>query len=116
MPALADNGYLDWIIFQGAITSELFLMLVEDRVLPHCSEYPGPRSVIILDNASIYKSSKLCEMCEERGVLLKFLLPYSPDFDPIERTFKDLKAWIKKNFMLASEFDDFSEFLELAVE
>ena len=48
--------------------------------------------MLVLDNASIYKSAKLCYMCEERGVLLKFLLPYSPDFNPIKNTFKDLKA------------------------
>jgi len=48
--------------------------------------------VLILDNASISKSPKLQSMCEERGVLLKFLPPYSPDFNPIENTFKDLKA------------------------
>jgi transposase len=48
--------------------------------------------VLILDNASIYKSAELRLMCEERGVLLKFLLLYSLDFNLIENTFKDLKA------------------------
>jgi transposase len=54
-------------------------------------------------------------MCEERGVLLKFLPPYSPDFNPIEATFKDLKAWIKRNYRLAADFEDFGNFLEFAV-
>jgi len=48
--------------------------------------------VLILDNASMYKSAKLRSMCKERGVLLKFLPPYSLNFNPIENTFKDLKA------------------------
>jgi transposase len=30
-------------------------------------------------------------MCKEKGVLLKFLPLYSPNFNPIEATFKDLK-------------------------
>jgi transposase len=113
--ALTQEGYLDWIIFQGSITTELFLEFVQERVLPHCSTYLGPRSVLILDNASIHKSAELRLMCEERGVLLKFLPPYSPDFNPIENTFKDLKAWIKRNYRLAADFKDFGDFLEFAV-
>ena len=115
MPALTHAGYLDWIIFQGSITSELFLEFVRERVLPHCSAYLGPHSVLILDNASIHKSAQLRHMCEERGVLLKFLPPYSPDFNPIKATFKDLKAWIKRNYRLAADFEDFGNFLEFAV-
>jgi len=48
--------------------------------------------VLILDNASIYKSAKLRSIYKERGVLLKFLPLYSLDFNPIKNTFKDLKA------------------------
>jgi transposase len=48
--------------------------------------------VLILDNASIYKSVKLRCMCKERRVLLKFLPLYSLDFNLIEATFKDLKV------------------------
>jgi transposase len=54
-------------------------------------------------------------MYKERGVLLKFLLLYSLDFNPIEATFKDLKAWIKRNYRLAADFEDFSNFLEFAI-
>jgi transposase len=34
-------------------------------------------------------------MCEEAGVRLEKLLPYSPDFNPIEESFAELKRWIK---------------------
>jgi transposase len=54
-------------------------------------------------------------MYKEKGVLLKFLPLYSLDFNPIEATFKDLKAWIKRNYKLAADFKDFGNFLEFAV-
>ena len=44
--------------------------------------------MLILDNASIYKSAKLRFIYKERGVLLKFLLLYSLDFNLIENTLK----------------------------
>ena len=66
----------------------MFLEFVEEKVLPYCSIYLGPRLVLILDNASIYKSAKLRSICKERGVLLKFLLLYSLDFNLIENTLK----------------------------
>ena len=115
LPALSIDGYLDYIIFQGAITADLFIEFVEERVLPHCTPYPGPRSILILDNASIHKNPHLQQLCNDAGVLLKFLPPYSPDYNPIEATFKDLKAWIKKNHSLTEDFENFEDFLHFSV-
>jgi transposase len=84
-------------------------------VLPYCTLYPRPRSILILDNALIYKSARLRDLYEEHGVLLIFLPPYSPDYNPIEATFKDLKAWIKRNYRLAETFKSFKAFLHFAV-
>jgi transposase len=71
--------------------------------------------VIVLDNASIHKSVRLCRMCKERGILLKLLPLYLLDFNPIKNTFKDLKTWIRRNSKLAADFEYFGNFLEFAV-
>ena len=55
-------------------------------------------------------------MCNAAGVILAFLLPYSPDLNPIEEFFSELKAWIKKNYSLAIAYTDFGGFLDLAVQ
>lgn len=49
-------------------------------------------------------------------MLLKFLPPYSPDYNPIESTFKDLKHWIRSNYLLVEQFNKFDEFLEHAIQ
>jgi transposase len=78
--------------------------------------FPGPRSVLILDNASCHRSQELKDMCEEAGVILDFLPPYSPDFNPIEESFSALKAWVRRNRELVDSFDDFGDYLTLGVE
>ena len=103
-PALTGDGYLDWVIFQGGINKEIFLTFVCEKVLPYCNPWPGPCSIIILDNASIHRDQELQDMCNAAGVKLHFLLPYSPDFNPIELTFKDLKALIKWYCQLMGDF------------
>lgn len=56
-------------------------------------------------------------MIEKAGVILLYLSPYSPDFNPIETSFSALKAWMRRNKELASEFDGYFEgFLHLTVQ
>ncbi|KAF1940149.1 hypothetical protein EJ02DRAFT_350670, partial [Clathrospora elynae] len=40
------------------------------------------------------------------------LPPYSPDFNPIEQTFRMLKSWLRRNYWLMESFDNLSSFLE----
>ena len=50
---------------------------------------------------------------KDKGILLKFLPPYLPDYNPIELTFSMLKAWIRRHFRrLQPQFKgDFGGFL-----
>jgi len=116
LPAYTISGYLDGtIIMQGSITTEIFNEWIETVVLPHCLPWPGPRSVIIMDNVSIHKNEQLLEVCDAAGVHVEFLPPYSPDFNPIEESFGVLKSWIKRNTILITDFEDFGNFLAFAV-
>ena len=47
--------------------------------------FPGTYSVLVLDNASIHKIQQLRNICNEKGVRLEFLPPYSPDYNPVRR-------------------------------
>ena len=83
---------MDYVVYQGGITLEIFIDFVEYKVLSHCNPCLGLRLVLVLDNTSI-----------------------PLDFNPIETTFHDLKTWIKQNHHLANDFTEFRSFLEYAV-
>ncbi len=55
-------------------------------------------------------------MCTEAGVLLEYLPPYSPDLNPIEQSFAELKAWLRKHGDMASLYTNFADFLRLGLE
>ena len=49
-----------------------------------------------MDNAAFHKSEITKLMIEDAGCQLLFLPPYSPDLNPIEKFWANLKAKIKK--------------------
>ena len=46
---------------------------------------------------NVSNGQRMKDICADAGVLLDFLPPYSPDFNPIEEAFAELKAWMRKN-------------------
>jgi transposase len=118
LPAYTIDGYLPCTgIKKGFYNNEEFYDWVNEDLLPLCSPFPGPRSIICLDNLSIHINDRIRELVESHGCLLWFLPPYSPDYNPIELTFSVLKAWMRRHFpRLRSTFADFGTFLIYAVE
>lgn len=99
LPAYTLEGYIASITFEGSCTADIFEGFLIDHLLPLCNPYPAPRSVVVLDNASVHHANmgRIEEAYRRRGVLLRFLPPYSPDFNPIEEAFSAMKAWLRRN-------------------
>jgi len=113
-PVITVDGYLAWEIYQDSFTEERFNAFIEDTVLPLMNPYSkeAKNCVLIMDNHSIHHSDALDEMCARKGIHLVYLAPYSPDFNPIEQSFAQLKAWMRKNQRLADTFGrDFEGFI-----
>jgi DDE superfamily endonuclease len=62
LPAYSSTGFLTWDIYQGSYTTELFNAFIEHQILPICTPWPGPRSIIVMDNASIHGSTVVQEL------------------------------------------------------
>ena len=61
-------------------------------------------SVIIMDNARFHRMGKLELLCEEFGHKLLPLPPYSPEYNPIEKTWAHIKNHLKKYYRVVVLF------------
>ena len=78
-------------VFNGPIDNASFLAYVEQVLVP--SLRPG--DVVVLDNLAVHKQPDVRQAIEAAGARLRFLPPYSPDFNPIELAFAKLKAFLR---------------------
>ena len=76
--------------FKGTCYTDLFNLWIETCLVPVLK----PGQVIILDNATFHKSEKTKTLIEHANCTLLFLPPYSPDLNPIETFWANLKAKI----------------------
>jgi transposase len=55
-----------------------------------------PGDIVVMDNLPAHKPRAVREAIEREGASLRYLPPYSPDFNPIENAFAKLKALLRK--------------------
>lgn len=84
------------MVFNGSCNTKLFNRWVEHFLIKEL--HPG--QAVVMDNASFHKSPKTRELIESVGCRLIFLPPYSPDLNPIEKFWGNMKRWIKDNIHL----------------
>jgi transposase len=94
------------MVFNGSCNTLLFESWIEQFLIKELE----PNQVVIMDNASFHKSQKTKELIESVGCKLIFLPPYSPDLNPIEKFWANMKRWIKDRI---NEFDKLYELIEV---
>jgi transposase len=78
-------------VFDGPIDSATFRAYVEQVLVPNLRR----GDVVVLDNLAAHKQPEVRTAIEQAGAHLRFLPPYSPDFNPIEMAFAKLKAFLR---------------------
>ena len=63
-------------------------------VTPMVLDGPINGDIVVMDNLSSHKRAAVREKIEAAGATLRFLPPYSPDFNPINKAFSPLKAML----------------------
>lgn len=71
-----------------------------------------------MDNASFHHTERIEQLCYEAEVKLVYLPSYSPDLNPIEEFFAELKAFIKRSWSNYEENpkQGFDAFLEWCID
>ena len=88
---LKQDGISAPWIFEGSMTGEIFKLYLKTQLLPTLRA----GDIIICDNLSSHKVAGVKEIVQEAGVIIMYLPPYSPDFNPIENAFAKIKTLLR---------------------
>ena len=86
-----DGMVAPWLL-DGPMDGEAFLIYVRRVLVPTLS----PGDIVVMDNLPAHKVTGVREAIKAAGADLRYLPPYSPDFNPIEQAFAKLKAFLRK--------------------
>ena len=86
--ALSLVGAQATMTVEGAVDTETFNAYVEQVLRPTIQR----GDVLVLDNLSAHRASRIEEVAQECGAQVLWLAPYSPDFSPIELMWSKIKA------------------------
>jgi transposase len=90
--------------FGGSMDGGLFEGWLEHIFVP---ELKNPsRSILVLDNAPFHRKSAISEIADEYGFRVIFLPPYSPDLNPIEKLWANIKRRLRLHMHLFSTFHE----------
>ena len=79
--------------FSGTMNGSLYLGWLEQIFVPALKN--PAKSVLILDNSSAHPKDAIFEIADEYGFKVIFLPPYSPDLNPIEKFWANVKRRLR---------------------
>nr|GAT53351.1 transposase domain-containing protein [Mycena chlorophos] len=94
---LTLDGMMSTRVVVGSMNRRAFIDFLEHHVMPLTTPFPGPLSVLVMDNAKIHHGDAIRDLANQYGVRIEYLPPYSPDFNPIEEAFSKVKTFIRRN-------------------
>ncbi len=90
--AITQTGVLAYDPLKGSFNGDSFLEFVQHRLVPQL--WQG--AVVVMDNLSIHKVTGVVEAIESAGARVVSLSPYSPEFNPIEHWWSQLKGFLRQ--------------------
>lgn len=100
--ALFNGKFFAPMCFEGTCDTRLFNVWLKEMLIPNLT----PGQVLILDNASFHKSAESQKLVESVGCKIFFLPPYSPDLNPIEKYWGNMKKKVREFLRQALTFNE----------
>ena len=92
LSAMRVDGSTAPMVIEGPTDAEVFEAYVGQVLLQ--SLRPG--DIVVMDNLAPHKKPSVVAAIEAAGAEVWFLPPYSPDFNPIEKMWSKIKAFLRK--------------------
>lgn len=86
------DGTTQCMVFDGPVNKAIFGIYMTKSLLPVLKE----GDIVIMDNLSSHKGSFDEKVFKERNITIKYLPPYSPDFNPIEKMWSKVKTILRE--------------------
>ena len=89
--AISVNGWVATMTIEAATDGDVFLAYLEHALCPQLK----PGQIVVIDNLAAHKVDGVRQLIEATGATLRYLPPYSPDFNPIEMCWAQLKQHLR---------------------
>ena len=89
--AMGLRGLVATLAVEGAVDTLCFDAYAEQELAPRLR----PGDVVVLDNLTAHRASRIEEVAQKRGAQVLWLAPYSPDFNPIEQCWSKIKTFLR---------------------
>jgi transposase len=85
------DGTTESILFDGAVDRKMFDKYIKEFLAPSLKA----GDIVIMDNLNAHKSDNAQKIIESYQAEIRFLPPYSPDLNPIEKMWSKVKQLLR---------------------
>lgn len=89
--AVSLAGWFATMTIEAPTDGDVFLAFLEQVLCPKLK----PGQCVVMDNLAAHKVAGVRQLIEATGAGLRYLPPYSPDFNPIEPCWAQLKQHLR---------------------
>ena len=89
--AVRQSGWVATMTIESPTDGDVFLAYLEQVLCPQLQ----PGDVVVMDNLTAHKVDGVRELIQAAKAELRYLPPYSPDFNPIEKCWSKVKQLLR---------------------
>lgn len=89
--AISISNVLAVMTLEDSVNGAAFEVFIRECLAPQL--WKG--AVVVMDNLPAHKVKAIVPLIEATGAKVMYLSPYSPEFNPIEHWWSQVKAWLR---------------------